>query len=182
MKRNATKKMSRNVIVDSAEALLNPWRIWSTTRIDSVVVAAAAAAAGEDGRQVVDAQHVQGAEQHRDHQRRPDQRQGDPGEPLPRAGAVDPGRLVDVGGIICRPARISSAMNGVVFQTSAMMIANRAGHVSPVHRISVCSERVRDAVEGEDEEPQLGGHRGRDRPRDQDRRRGRSPRPLKSGS
>jgi hypothetical protein len=39
--------------------------------------------------------------------------------------------------MICRPARISSAMNGVVFQTSAMMIAHRAGPALPVHRIEV---------------------------------------------
>ena len=29
-------------------------------------------------------------------------------------------------------------MNGVVFQTSAMMTANRAGQASPVHRMCVC--------------------------------------------
>jgi hypothetical protein len=39
--------------------------------------------------------------------------------------------------MICKPARISSAMNGVVFQTSAMTTANRAGHCEPVHRILV---------------------------------------------
>src|SRR5262245_58079945 len=37
----------------------------------------------------------------------------------------------------CRPARISRAMNGVVFQTSAMTIAKREAHVSPVHNILV---------------------------------------------
>ena len=34
--------------------------------------------------------------------------------------------------ISCSPARISSAMNGVVFQTSAITTANREGQVSPV--------------------------------------------------
>src|SRR5215211_3325512 len=41
--------------------------------------------------------------------------------------------------MIWRPARISRAMNGVVFQTSATTTANRAGHWEPVHRISVRS-------------------------------------------
>ena len=36
---NATRKMKRNVIVDSAAALLKPARICLTTRIDRVVVA-----------------------------------------------------------------------------------------------------------------------------------------------
>src|SRR6266516_459675 len=37
----------------------------------------------------------------------------------------------------CRPARMSRAMNGVVFQTSAITIAIREGHSSPVHRMWV---------------------------------------------
>src|SRR4029450_8390683 len=44
--------------------------------------------------------------------------------------------------MICKPARISSAMNGVVFQTSAMTTANRAGHCEPVHRILVWSRAL----------------------------------------
>src|SRR5665647_3070883 len=39
--------------------------------------------------------------------------------------------------MICRPARISRAMNGVVFQTSATTIPHRAGPSLPVHRIEV---------------------------------------------
>src|SRR6266545_970512 len=39
--------------------------------------------------------------------------------------------------MICRPARISRAMNGVVFQTSAITIANRDAHLSPVQRMWV---------------------------------------------
>ena len=36
-------------------------------------------------------------------------------------------------GIICSPAKISNAINGVVFHTSAMITANRAAHGSVVH-------------------------------------------------
>src|SRR6266511_2145199 len=39
--------------------------------------------------------------------------------------------------MICRPARMSRAMKGVVFQTSAMTIANRDAHWSPVQRMWV---------------------------------------------
>ena len=61
-------------------------------------------------------------------------------------------------------------MNGVVFQTSAMMIAHRAAHSSLVQRMLRAEERVDDAVGGEDEEPQLRGDGGGDRPRHQHRR------------
>ena len=43
----------------------------------------------------------------------------------------------------CNPARISNAMNGVVFQVSAMMTANRAGHCEEVHRMWVPSTLFR---------------------------------------
>ena len=92
-----------NVIVDSAAALLKPCLIWLTTRIDSVSWLPFRAAAGQDVRQVVDAQRVQGAEQDGDHQRRLHQRQRDQPEPLPGGGAVDLGRLVDLGGDHLQP-------------------------------------------------------------------------------
>ena len=52
-------------------------------------------------------------------------------------GAVD--RLASYTSALmpCRPARISSAMNGVVFQTSAITTADRAGHVDDVHAMCV---------------------------------------------
>ena len=53
--------------------------------------------AGHHVDQVEDAQRVEAAEDHRHHQRRPDQRQGDLPEHPERVDAVDPGRLVDIG-------------------------------------------------------------------------------------
>ena len=53
-------------------------------------------AAGDDERGVVDPERVERAEQHRDHQRGPDQRQRDLDEALPRARAVHLRGLVEV--------------------------------------------------------------------------------------
>ena len=137
---NATAKMNKNTNVDSAEAELKcPWRISSTTNWLIVAVGAfeladtkitgksyirkasnvrnstATISAGFTKGKVIDRNicHVDA--------------------PSTRAASYTPR------GIICKPAKISKAIKGVVFHTSATITAVRAAHGSVVHPMFVPS-------------------------------------------
>ena len=170
MKMNATRNTKRNVNVDRAAALLNAGSdlLHHQDRQGGGVVAVTRATAGHDRRQVVHAEHVERAEQQRHHQRRLDQRQRDRGEPLPGAGAVDLGRLVDLG-----RDQLETGEDQQRHERRRLPDVGdddrRPGRplVAEPHDVRVPSSAVRDAVVGEDEVPELRGHGGGDGPRDQ---------------